>query len=55
MLVEELYVAIIDTLGNLLSDLMRRATLNHIESRPAVLRLSSRRSTDEEIILQLAL
>lgn len=41
MLVEELDVAIVDALCNLLTDLMRRSTLNHIQTRPSILSLSA--------------
>lgn len=42
MLIEELDIAVVDTLGNLLSDLMRTSPLDHVEPRPSVLRLSTR-------------
>lgn len=55
MLIEELDVAIVDTFCNLLADLMRRPTLNHVQTSPSVLSFSARRRTDEKIVLQLAL
>ena len=55
MLVEELDVAIVDAFCNLLADLMRRPTLDHVQTSPSVLSLSARRGTDKEIILHLAL
>ena len=51
MLVEKLDVAIVDTFGNLLADLMRRSTFNHIQTSPSVLSLSARRGTDKQIVL----
>lgn len=55
MLIEEFDVAIIDALCNLFSNLMRRPALNHVQSRPSVLRLSARRRANEEIVLELSL
>jgi hypothetical protein len=55
MLVEELDVAVVDTLGDFLTNLMRRPALDHIETCPSVLGLSTRGSTDKEVVLQLAL
>lgn len=55
MLVEELDVAIIDALRNLLSNLMRRPPLNHIQPRPSILRLRTRGRADEKIVLELPL
>jgi hypothetical protein len=55
MFVEELDVAVVDTLGNLLANLMRRPALDHVEASPSVLSLRARRSADEEVVLQLAL
>jgi hypothetical protein len=55
MLIEELNIAIVDALGNLLADLVRASTLNHVQSRPAVLRLCAGRRADKECIFQLAL
>jgi len=55
MLVEELDVAVVDAFCNLLADLMRRPTLNHVQTSPSVLSLSARRGTDKEIILHLSL
>jgi hypothetical protein len=51
MLVKELDVAVVDTLGDFLTDLMRRPALDHIEACPSVLSLSARGSTDEEVVL----
>ena len=42
MLIEEFDLSGIDTLGNLLADLVRTPTLDHIQSSPAVLRLGAR-------------
>ena len=55
MLIEELDLAIVDALGDLLADLMRAATLDHVEFSPAVLRIRAGRGTHEEGVLQLAL
>jgi hypothetical protein len=55
MLVEELDVTVVDPLCNLLANLMRRPALNHIQARPSVLRLSTRRGANEEVVLELAL
>lgn len=55
MLIEELHLTRIDALGDLLADLMRTPTLDHVETRPAVLGLRARRRADEEGVLQLAL
>jgi hypothetical protein len=55
MLVKELDVAIVNTLCNLLSNLMRRPALNHIQPRPTVLSLCSGRRANEEIVLELTL
>ena len=55
MFIKEFDISVIDTLRNLLSDLMRTPSLNHIQPRPSVLRLSTRRSADEQIVLHLAL
>jgi hypothetical protein len=55
VLVEEVDATLVDTLGNLLADLVRASTVNHVQSCPAVLGLGTRRSTDEERVLELAL
>ena len=55
MLVEELDIAIVDALGNILADLMRTPPLDHVEAGPAVLGLGPRRGAYEEIVLELAL
>lgn len=55
MLIEEFDVAIVDPSRNLFSNLMRRPALNHIQSRPSVLRLSARRRANKKIVLELAL
>lgn len=51
MLIKELDLTIIDPLGNLLANLMRTPTLNHVQSRPAVLCLGTRRGTNEQGVL----
>lgn len=55
MFVEELDVAIVDTFGNLLADLMWRPALNHVQARPSVLCLCARGGTDKQIVLELSL
>jgi len=55
MLVEELDIAIVDSLCNLFSDLVGGASLNHVQTSPAVLRLRTGRGAHEEVVLQLAL
>lgn len=55
MLIEELDVAIVDTLCDLLADLMRRPPLDHVELRPSVLSLGAGRGTNEQVVLQLSL
>jgi hypothetical protein len=55
MLVEELNVAIVDTLRDLLTDLMRRPALDHVQSCPSVLRLSAGRCANEKVVLELTL
>jgi hypothetical protein len=55
MLVEELDPPLIDTLGNVLADLVRGTALDHIEGCPAIFCLGTRRSTDKEGVPQLAL
>jgi hypothetical protein len=55
MLVKELDIAIVDPLCNLLANLMRRPALNHVQPRPSVLRLRTRRRANEEVVFELAL
>lgn len=55
MLVEELDVAIVNTLGNFFAYLMRRPSFNHVETSPSVLRLGTRTRAHKKVILQLAL
>lgn len=55
MLVEKVDAAIIDTLGDGLSDLMGTPPLNHVEAGPSVLSLGAGRGTDEETVPKLAL
>lgn len=55
VLVEEVDAALVDTLGNVLADLVRRATGDHVETSPAVLGLGASGSTDEKAVLELAL
>jgi hypothetical protein len=55
MFIEKLDVAIVDALGNFFANLMRRPALDHVQACPSVLRLSARRSANEEVILELAL
>lgn len=55
MLVEEFDVAIVDTFGDFLADLMRSSSFDHVESGPSVLCLCSRRCTHKEVVLELSL
>jgi len=55
VLVEELDVAIVDPLCNLLADLVRTTAFDHVQLRPSVLCLCSRRGSDEEVVFELAL
>jgi hypothetical protein len=55
MLIKELDPPLIDTLRNLLANLMRRSSLDHIQSRPSVLSLRTRRCTNKEVVFELAL
>ena len=55
MLVEKVDIAVVDALGDLLADLVRATAFDHVESCPAVLGLSTRRGTDEKVVLELAL
>lgn len=47
MLIEELYPARVQSLGNLLADLVGTATLDHVQCCPAVFSLCAGRGTDE--------
>lgn len=53
MLVKELDLPIVDSLGNFFSDLVRTPPFNHVQARPAVFRLRAGGSSHEEVILQL--
>lgn len=55
MLIEELNVAVVDSLGNLFSDLVRAATLDHVQLRPAVLRLGAGGRAHKQVVLELSL
>jgi hypothetical protein len=55
MLVEEVNVSVVDTFGNLLSDLVRRPALDHVEARPSVLCLGAGRGANEKVVLELSL
>lgn len=55
MFVEEFDLPGIDTLGNFLADLVRGPPLDHIQSRPSILRLGTRGSADEQRVLELPL
>jgi hypothetical protein len=55
MLVEELDVAVVDALGDILADLVRASPLNHVVTRPSVLSLCTRRGAYEKVVLELAL
>ena len=55
VLVEEVDATLVDTLGNVLADLVRRAALDHVESSPAVLSLGTGGGTDEKAVLELTL
>lgn len=55
MLIEELNLATVDPLGDLLSDLVRAPSLNHVQASPAVLRLRAGGGAHEEGVLELAL
>lgn len=55
MLIKELDLTNIDTLGNLLADLMRTPPFNHVQPRPPVLCLRARGGTNEQGVLQLSL
>lgn len=55
MLIKKLNIARINSLCNLLSDLVRASPLNHVESGPAVLGLRAGRGSDEQAVLEFAL
>lgn len=55
MLVEEVDAALVDALGDILADLVRRPSLDHVEGSPAVLGLGTGRGADEEAVLELSL
>ena len=55
MLIEEFDVAVVDTLGNILADLMRRAALDHVQAGPPILSLGTGGGADEEIVFQFTL
>lgn len=55
MLVKEVDATLVDTLGNGLSNLMRSTTVNHVQIRPSVLSIGTRRGTNEKRISQLTL
>lgn len=48
MLVEEVDLTIVDTLGNLLADLVRAPAINHVQFSPAVLCFRAGRSADKQ-------
>lgn len=48
MLVEEFDAATIDTLGDVLADLMGASSVDHVERSPSVLSLRTGRSTTEQ-------
>jgi hypothetical protein len=53
--VEELDVAVVDPLCDILSDLVRASSLDHVVARPSVLGLGAGRGTNEEVVLELTL
>lgn len=55
MLIKKLNIARIDSLCNLLSDLVRASPLNHIEPGPAVLGLGAGGGSDEQAVFEFAL
>ena len=55
VLIKELYVAVVDAFGNFLANLVGTPPLDHVEAGPSILRLGAGRSTDEEVVLELAL
>lgn len=55
MLVEEFDVAVVDTLGNIFADLMRRAALDHVQAGPPILSFGTGGGANEEIVFQFTL
>jgi hypothetical protein len=55
VLVEEVDAARVDTLGDILADLVRASSVDHVERSPSVLGLGTSRGTDKERVLHLAL
>lgn len=55
MLIEELDIAGVDSLGDFLSDLVRATALNHVQAGPAALGLCAGGGTDKQVVLQLSL
>lgn len=49
--IEEVYVSIIYSFGNLLTYLVRRTPLDHVQTRPSVLSLGAGGSADKEVVL----
>lgn len=54
MLIKELDIAVVDPLCDFLADLMGRASLDHVQSRPSVLGLRAGRRADEQRVFLLA-
>jgi hypothetical protein len=55
VLVEELDVAVVDSLCDVLADLVGASPLDHVVARPSVLGLGAGRGTNEEVVLELSL
>jgi hypothetical protein len=55
MFIKELDIRLINTPGNLLSNLMRAPPLNHIQFRPTILRLSPGGRAHEKGVFHLSL
>lgn len=55
MLIEELNLTIVDSLGNLSADLVRATALDHVQACPAVLGLCAGRGAHEQVVLELPL
>ena len=55
MLVEKDYSAFIDAFGNLVPNLMRTLTLDHVQPCPSVLRLCSAGRSHKQGVLELPL
>lgn len=55
VLVEKVDTARVNTLGDVLADLMRASSVDHVERSPSVLGLGTSRCTDKERVLHLAL